>query len=213
MLQSYCMIEEGLSPKQERVLIKIKGILRSKGRAPTIEELRSELGYKSLNSVSQLLAVLEKKGFIKRTKKRERNIVVKTQEEIVQVPIIGNITCGMPILAQQNIQGYLPVSKAFLKGDIKDFFVLKAIGNSMNRAGIDDGDYVLVKSQQIADPGDKVVALINDEATIKLYKPSKDYVALVPKSSDPTHRPIILNKDFLIQGVVKRVIKKDSLKT
>jgi len=200
-----------LTPKQKRVLVTIREFMNSKGKAPTIEELRKKLDYQSPNSISQFLDPLEEKDYITRTSSRERNIVIKVQGETVQVPIVGNITCGMPILAQQNIEGYIPISKDLLSGDTKNFFILRAIGDSMNIAGIDDGDYALVRSQPTADPGDRVVALIDDEATIKLYKPSNNFVALVPKSNNPTHKPIILGRDFLIQGVVKHVIKKESL--
>lgn len=201
-----------LTQKQKRALVVIREFMNSKGKAPTIEELRKKLGYKSPNSISQFLNVLEEKDFIERTGQKERNIAIKIQGEMVQVPIVGNITCGLPILAQQNIEGYIPVSKDLLRGNVNDYFILETIGNSMDMVGIDDGDYVLVQSQPIADSGDKVVALINDEATIKLYRPGDDYVALVPKSSDLTYKPIILSKDFIIQGVVKDVIKKESLR-
>jgi repressor LexA len=210
MLSSTHMYKD-LTPKQKGVLVAIREFMNAKGKTPTIEELRKRLGYRSPNSISQLLKALEEKGFIERTNQRERNIAVEIQGETVQVPIVGNITCGLPILAQQNIEGYIPISRDFLRGDEKNFFILRASGNSLDKAGIKDGDYVLVRSQQAADPGSRVVALIDDEATIKIYKPTKNYVALVPKSSDPSHKPIILSRDFLIQGVVKRVIRKESL--
>ena len=127
--------------------------------------------------------------------------------QTVNVPLVGTAACGNPILAEQNIEGYLPVSTSLAKPGSR-YFLLRADGDSMNKAGIKNDDLVLVKQQAIANDGDKVVALIDDKATIKEFYKLKGAVVLKPKSTNQEHQPIILTEDFQIQGVVKAVIPK-----
>lgn len=125
--------------------------------------------------------------------------------DIVKVPLLGTASCGMPILAIEDREGEIPISSKLLKKGNK-YFILRATGTSMNKAKIQNRDLVLVRQQSTAENGERVVALIDDEATIKEYYRQDDMVLLKPNSTDTKHQPIILTEDFKIQGVVERVI-------
>ncbi len=127
----------------------------------------------------------------------------------INIPVVGVVSCGTPILSEENIQATIPVSVSIAKPPYK-YFLVKAKGDSMNLGGIIDGDLVLVRKQSTAESGDNIVALIDNEVTIKQMKVLEDTLVLMPKSSNTNHAPIILSKDFRVQGVVVRVI---SLKT
>lgn len=128
-------------------------------------------------------------------------------EQTIEVPVIGRASCGKPILAIENVETMIPVSKKLAKPPYK-YFLLKAKGDSMNNAGINDSDLVLVRQQQTAQNKDIIVALIDDEATIKEYNIVDDKVILKPISSNPSHKPIILTNDFTVQGIVVSTIPK-----
>ena len=127
--------------------------------------------------------------------------------QTVDVPVVGSVACGKPILAEENIEGYIPVSTSIAKRGAKHFF-LHAHGDSMNKAGINDGDMVLIRLQATADEGDRVVALVDEEVTIKEFRRSNTMVVLMPRSTNPAHQPIILTEDFKVQGLVVAVIAK-----
>ncbi|MBM3254082.1 MAG: repressor LexA, partial [Candidatus Omnitrophica bacterium] len=161
-----------LSPKQKQALFLIKETIKKTGKPPTLGELRELLRLKYINSVTHLINKLEEKGYIRRKRGEPRGIELASQEKkVVGIPLIGAVACGKPLLAQENIEGYISVDKNWLRGNPQDFFFLRAVGDSMNSAGIDDGDLTLIKIQSTANPNDQVVALIEDEATIKIYKP------------------------------------------
>lgn len=128
-------------------------------------------------------------------------------EQTVEVPIVGKVSCGDPIFAIENIESTIPVSTKLARPPYK-YFLLKAKGDSMNLANINDGDFVLVRQQQTAQNKDIIVALIDDEATIKEYNLADDKVILKPLSSNPIHKPIILTNDFKVQGIVVSTIAK-----
>lgn len=125
--------------------------------------------------------------------------------ETILIPLLGNVACGLPIFADENIETQVPVSIKLIKKGHR-YFLLRAKGDSMNNAGISDGDLVLIRQQQHAENGNHVVALINDEATIKEYHHNGSLVVLKPKSHNKKYQPIILSDDFRIQGVVESVI-------
>ncbi len=178
---------------------------------PTRQELADALGFKSVNSIQQYLTILSKKGYIELEKNKRRGVVMeKESQRTVSVPLIGCVACGTPLLAEENIEAFVAIDERLVR-DLKKYFFLTAQGDSMNQAGIDDGDLLLIESRSEASPGDTVLALIGDEATIKIYRPSAKYIALVPKSSNPSHKPIILTADFIIQGVVRTVIKQEEI--
>lgn len=207
------MIQQ-LTPKQQRVLSAIREFARTYNQMPSYKELADTLGYSSVNSIQQFIKVLAEKKYV-RVEKDEglKSLQEKGSSDIdlVNIPLIGHVACGSPILAQENIEGYIPTDKTLIKNFPEEFFFLRAHGDSMDAAGIDDQDLLLVQIQSTANPGDTILALIEDEATIKIFKPQKDFTALVPKSKNPKHKPIIVSKNLRIQGIVRKVIKKDAL--
>jgi len=167
------------------------------------------LGYSSPRSISYLFEKLEQKHIIKRNGK-DLEIIAdfegdESRVNTVDVPIVGEVACGSPMLAEQNILDSIPVSIELAKPPHK-YFMLKAKGDSMDKKGINPGDLVLVRQQASAKTGDLVVALINDVATVKEFRVLDGAVALVPHSTNPKHKPIILQDDFMIQGVVQKVL-------
>lgn len=202
-----------LSPKQKLLLSIIKEYRHKHGESPTLSELQTMLGVPFLNSVVHLLGKLEEKGQIQRAKGVERGITpLGDPRTTYNIPVVGSAPCGRPMLAEQNIEGYITVDKKLIMDDPRRYFFLKAMGDSMNNAGINDGDMVLIHSQPTARPEERVVALIDDEATIKVYRPGNGFVALVPKSKNPANKPIILRDTFAIQGIVKAVYQKEMLR-
>ncbi len=127
-------------------------------------------------------------------------------EKMINIPVLGNVACGFPLSAEENIETEISVSTKLIRKD-KKYFILRAIGDSMNKASIDDGDLVLIRKEQTAEDGDRVVALIDDEATIKEFKNNVDHIVLLPRSTTKEHQPIILTRDFKIQGIVESIIK------
>jgi repressor LexA len=199
-----------LTPKQQKVFNALKEFQRVNNRMPSYKELSDALGYPSVNSIQQYIRVLKKKKYLKIEKDRgikSLNFIEKQEADLVNIALLGRVACGTPLLAEENIEGYVSISKSLVKNNPKSFFFLRAHGTSMNDAGIDDNDLLLIESKSVANPGEIVLALINDEATVKIFKPQADCIALLPKSKDEKHKPIIVSKDFNIQGVVKKVIK------
>ncbi len=195
---------ESLTPKQKIVLAAISLLTNQNGVTPTLEELRRYLKYPRISSVQRHTDELKKKGYINSA----RGLSLSQRTDQIQVPLVGNVACGQPLLATGNIEAYVPYEKSKLSGDPTNYFFLRAVGDSMNNAGIDDGDFVLVKKQATADFGQRIVALIGDEATIKKYQMGEGHIILQPESSNPQNKPIYLIDDFIIQGVVKDVIPK-----
>ena len=157
---------------------------------------------------------LEAAGFIARTS-GSRNIRIRhmpgthdavDRARMVPVPLVGLVAAGLPILATQNVERVVQVEKRLAKPPHK-YFLLRVTGSSMNRAGMDDGDLVLVRQQPTAENGDRVVALIDDAATVKVLRVGRGAVALEPRSTDSKHQPIYLSTDFQVQGVVIATIK------
>lgn len=181
--------------------------LEATGRVPTHAELTDRLGLRSKNSVGQYYRQLERKGYVHRETYRWRGVMVK-------VPIVGQVACGKPVWAEADVEGYAQVDATFVGGSAEDFFLLRADGDSMDRATptpIEAGDLLLVRHQPSADPGEIVVARIDGEATVKVFKRADDYAVLLPRSSNPEHRPIIVREEFAIYGVVRKVFKRADL--
>jgi repressor LexA len=203
-----------LTSKQQRVLNAIREFQRLHNKMPSYADLADALGYASINSIQQFIKVLAKKKYLSAERGEGINALEDagaSDIDLVNIPLVGRVSCGSPILAQENIEGYIPIDKSLVKGHPDQFFFLRAAGDSMNGAGIDDQDLLLVEKKSVANPGEKVLALIDDEATVKFFKPKKDVVLLIPKSKNPAHKPIIVSKRFTIQGVVRRVVKKADL--
>ena len=206
--------------RKERAILKfIEEQVIEKGYPPSVREIGKAIGLSSTATVHAYLAKLEKQGFIKKEDKKGRTLkVVKgsdgkpitksnknfyTQRELVDVPIIGKITAGQPILAVENVTDTFPIPVDFVGNS--ESFMLTVSGESMIEAGILDGDYILVKKQNDARNGEIVVALIGEEATVKTFYKEKDYIRLQPENS--TMDPIIV-PDCKILGKVAGVFRK-----
>lgn len=198
-----------LTDPEIEALRQIRNTIMHQGKPPSVRDLMKKLGYSSPRSVSYLYEKLEEKKIIKRSG-RELKIIADFEGDdsrvnTVDVPLVGDVACGTPVLAEQNILDTIPVSIKLAKPPHK-YFMLKAKGDSMNKKGINSGDLILVKQQQVAHNGEMVVALINDEATVKEYRDLNGAAALIPHSTNPKHKPIILSDDLIIQGVVQKVL-------
>ena len=196
--------------KQIEAIRHIRNGLVHQGRTPSVRKLMTALGYKSPRSAQDILEQLRGKGVIRKLQSGDYQLMAdpnlgRARAQTVDVPLVGSVACGGPILAEENIEGFIPVSTAIAKPGSKHY-LLHARGDSMDGAGIKNGDMVLVRQRSTADEGDRVVALIDDEATIKEYRRSNGIVVLMPRSTNQKHKPIILTDDFQVQGVVVAVI-------
>jgi len=202
-----------LSDKELEALKIIRNYLVHQGRIPSVRELMTGMNYKSPRSSAVLLKNLEEKEILKKKFDGSYQIVdfeipedFGSRAQTVKIPLLGSVACGIPIFADENIEAEVSISIEIIKSGYK-YFLLRAEGDSMDEAGIDNGDLLLVRQQQDAENGDKILALIDDEATVKEYNKSNGLVILKPKSSNKTHQPIILNDNFRIQGIIENVIK------
>ncbi|MFH1259120.1 MAG: transcriptional repressor LexA [Elusimicrobiota bacterium] len=200
-----------LTKKEIDTIKHIRNFLVHEGEMPTYRKLMAALGYKSPRSVTLLVNQLIKKKILKKTSNGRIRMLNYSEEnngqaQTISVPLLGRIACGRPLLAEENIEGMIPVSIKLARLPHK-YFLLKTKGDSMNEKGINDGDLVLVRQQNTANNGDLVVALIDGESTIKEFIKSEGAIILKPRSSNKNHKPIILTQDFQIQGIVVSVIK------
>ena len=200
-----------LSIKAKLALRYIRNFLMHHGQLPSVRNVMNALDYKSPRSAVLLMEELAVCGFLEKKEDGSYRMLKDLESDMhartVDVPLVGAAACGFPILAEENVQALIPVSIEMAKPGGR-YFLLRAVGNSMDMAGIEDGDLVLVKQQPIANNGDKVVALIDDEATIKEFRCKGNVIMLIPNSSNSEHQPIILTRNFLIQGVVVDTIPK-----
>ena len=190
------MEERPISKKQEEILNYIKNEILERGFPPAVREICQAVGLKSTSSVHSHLESLERNGYIRRDRTKPRAIEILDESfnmirrEMVNVPIIGTVAAGQPILAEQNIEGYFPIPTEYMPN--KQSFMLKVKGESMINAGIFDGDKVLVKQQATAENGDIVVALVDDSATVKTYYKENGHYRLQPENDSMD--PIIVDK-------------------
>lgn len=202
---------ENLTIKELEALRYIRNTVMNNGRFPGVREMARGLKYKSPRSAAVLLEQLLKKKAIKKRKDGSYTLLDQANlsemsAQTVDVPLVGTAACGLPILAEQNVEAMISVSARIVKPPHK-YFILKAKGASMDKKGINDGDLVLVRQQNVAENGDLVVALIDDEATIKELQFTPEMIVLKPHTTEPEkHQPIILTRDFMVQGIVVSVI-------
>lgn len=179
---------EELTEKQKLILNFIKKEIKTKGIPPTVREICSAAGLSSTSSVHSHLIKLEEMGYILRSDLKNRHIEILEEnfytnfEEIVQIPILGDVSAGIPMFAEENIEGYFPLPAAYLKRG--ESFVLRVKGNSMINAGILNNDLVIVKKQSFAENGDIVIALADDFATCKRYFLEKGKITLKPENDE-----------------------------
>ena len=197
-----------LSAKQRQILEYMKAEVREKGYPPSVREICDAVGLKSTSTVHGHLSRLEKKGLIRRDPTKPRAIEIldsdfdAPQREFVNVPIVGNITAGIPILAVENIEDTFPIPVDYIHNDT--VFMLRVKGESMINAGICDGDVIIVKQQNTASNGDMVAALVDDSATVKTFYKEDGHIRLQPENDNMD--PIIV-PDCQILGVVFGVFR------
>ena len=196
-----------LTRRREQVLAFVRDYVNKNGSPPTIREIAAGLGIPSHTAVVGHLEALERAGLITRTPHRSRGIRPLASQR--GIPVLGRIAAGKPIYAEENIEGEI-VPDPFLVRAPDETFVLKVEGDSMTGDAILPGDYIFVRRQPAADPGQIVVALIDSEATVKRYYPESGAIRLVP--SNPLHAPIVLRPEdgrrFEILGVVTGVFRR-----
>lgn len=197
-----------ITPKQQEILEFIKSEILKKGYPPAVRDICEAVHLKSTSSVHSHLETLEKNGYIRRdpTKPRAIEIIDDTfnlaRREVVNVPLVGAVAAGQPILAQENIEDYFPIPSEYMPNT--QTFALKVKGESMVNAGIFDGDYILVAQQSTAKNGDIVVALIEDSATVKTFYKENGRIRLQPENDSMD--PIIVD-DAAILGKVFGVFR------
>lgn len=202
------MAQGKISAKQEEILEYIKSQILERGFPPSVRDICEAVHLKSTSSVHSHLETLEKNGYIHRDPTKPRAIEILddsfnfNRREMVNVPVIGHVTAGEPLLAEQNIENYFPIPMEYMPN--KQTFMLKVHGESMINAGILDGDLVLVEQSSVADNGDIVVALLDDSATVKRFYKEEGIFRLQPEND--ALEPIIV-RDLQIMGKVIGVFR------
>ena len=223
-------MSEPLTDRQEKILAFIKKSIQEQGYPPTIREIGEHFGIRSTNGVNDHLKALERKGYLLRGELKSRALSVIDggrsparllrmsrrelsavgEGEVVQVPVVGKVAAGEPILAQENITDHVRIDSVLLGDSGRKVFALRVSGDSMIGDGILDGDYIFVRKQLQAGPGEIVVAMIEDEATVKRFYPEGDRVRFQP--SNPRLKPIYVSRDDFretqIIGVVVGIYRK-----
>jgi repressor LexA len=222
---------EPLTERQEKILAFIKKSIQDQGYPPTIREIGEHFGIRSTNGVNDHLKALERKGYLQRGELKSRALSVieggRSQAgrfprlsrrelspvgdgDVMEVPVVGKVAAGEPILAQENITDHVRIDTMLLGDGGRKVFALRVSGDSMIGDGIFDGDYIFVRKQLHAGPGEIVVAMIEDEATVKRFYPEGDRVRFQP--SNPRLKPIYVSRDDFretqIIGVVVGVYRK-----
>ncbi|MGW7925464.1 transcriptional repressor LexA [Staphylococcus xylosus] len=198
-----------LTKRQNEIFEYIKQTVQSKGYPPSVREIGEAVGLASSSTVHGHLSRLEEKGYIRRDPTKPRAIEIVSEqlgdsvnmEETIHVPVIGKVTAGVPISAVENVEEYFPLPEHFTSTHNSDIFILNVVGDSMIEAGILDGDKVIVRSQTIAENGDIIVAMTEEnEATVKRFYKEKSRYRLQPENS--TMAPIYLDNVTVLGKVV-----------
>jgi repressor LexA len=200
-----------LTSRQEEVLNYIREHLEEHGAPPTLREMGQALGIASPNGVKSLVEALVRKGYLQRREGVARGLSLTRDPlpspGIVRIPILGRVAAGVPLLAEENREGYLQLDESFINSD--ETFALKVRGDSMVEAGILDGDTVVARMQPTARTGDIIVAVIDNEATVKFYFPGPDKIRLEP--ANPYYQPIEVDPrttPFRVAGKVIALLRK-----
>lgn len=205
---------QDLRPIERKALTIIRNQIAYGGVAPSVRRLAAQLGFSSARSSADVIDRLIELGFLRRKADRTLQLLrmpddARDRESTVDVPLVGSAACGSPLLAIENVEAMISVSTTLARPREK-YFLLRAAGDSMDDAGIEDGALVLVRQQSTAENGDIVVALVDDEATVKELRRSSGAVVLMPRSKNKKHQPIVLRQDFQVQGVVVTALPKIS---
>jgi len=205
---------EDLTDRQKSIFLYIKEEIAAKGYPPSVREIGEAVGLKSPASVHSHLKTLENKGYLRRDPEKPRAIEVlkfkdseissapgneNNSREIIEVPILGRVTAGVPILSEENIEDFFPLPLDYFNPGNRDIFMLEVKGNSMINAGINSGDYVVAVQQEVAENGDIVIALLENETTVKRYFEGHNQIRLEPEN--PSY-DVITGQDISILGKV-----------
>ncbi len=218
--EDFTMDERELSPREKKILDFLRVEISGRGYPPTVREICTAVGIRSTSTVYKDMNRLEEKGFLKKDPSKPRAVMLTgdissshgtgdrndgaDRTDVIDVPVVGDVAAGLPITAEENIVGTMPVPSEYVRGTC---FMLKVRGESMINSGIMDGDLVLVEQRETADNGDIVVALTDDyesEATVKTFYKEDDHIRLQPENDNM--EPIIV-KDVRIQGRVRGVFR------
>jgi repressor LexA len=197
---------DALTDRQREILDFISKSIAKRGYPPTLREIGSHFGIKSTNGVNDHLRALEKKGYLHREDLKSRALrpIVSSTGQMVEVPVLGKVAAGQPLLATRNYEDTVKVDRFFI-GQNREVFALRVKGESMIEDGIFDGDYVFVKKQLQANPGETVVVMIEDEATVKRYYPEGETIRFQPANA--AMEPILVRKrDFKSVNIIGIVI-------
>jgi len=199
-----------LTDRQRQVLEHIAASIRRSGIVPSVREIGGALGMRSPSTVHQHLTALERKGYIKRAGDRMRVLevldrrMVPSGDEVAHLPLVGRVSAGLPVLAEENVEEMIPVPRKMVGWQDDNCFLLTVRGDSMINAGIHHGDLVIVRSQPTARDGEIVVALLGDEATVKRLRYDGPRPYLIPEN--PRYAPIA--EEFEIIGVVVGLLRR-----
>lgn len=198
------MTQGKITSKQTEILEYIKECILKKGYPPAVREICAAVHLKSTSSVHSHLETLERNGYIRRDPTKPRTIEIiddsfnLTRREVVNVPLVGTVAAGLPLLAEENIENYFPIPVEMLPN--KEVFMLRVKGDSMIEAGIYDGDQAIVERSATAANGEKVVALVEDSATVKTFYKEKGHYRLQPENS--SMEPIIVDEVTILGKVI-----------
>lgn len=198
---------EPLTSKEKVFYDYIADAIHAQGYPPSVRDIQQALNIKSTSTVHSYLQRLEEKGYIRKTDRKSRSLRVSdptpASSDVAHVPVVGTVAAGIPILAAENIEGYVDVPLIRRSLRSSDLFALRVKGESMIGVGIMDGDIIVIKKENVAVNGEIVVALVGDEATVKTYYQENGHFRLQPEN--PTMAPIIVEDELLILGKVVSV--------
>jgi len=223
---------QGLTDRQQQVLKYIQDSITDRGYPPTLREIGAHMGIRSTNGVNDHLRALERKGYLTREDMKSRALrpinpaallggvgdakndglpasSLGADSALIEIPMLGRIAAGTPILAQENVESTVRIDREMLRGG-RDLFALRVQGDSMIEAGILSGDTIFVRKQNTANRGEIVCALIGDEATVKYYFPERDYIRFQPANGSMA--PILVRatdfKPTMLLGIVVGVFRR-----
>ncbi len=213
-------MKKELTPRQQEIYEFIRAEIMHKGYPPTYREIGEHFGIRSTNGVKRTLDALRKKGYLERKPMISRGLELReafppslsaghamNPDSFKEIPIIGRVAAGDPIIAEENFEGSINVDGIMFRGE--GHFALRVKGDSMKNAGIYDGDIVIARHQATAEKGEIVVAILGDEATVKRYMPQNGEILLMPENED--YEPIVVSRDgvdFRIAGKVTGLVRK-----
>jgi repressor LexA len=211
---------QGLTKRQAQTLDFIKQSIEERGYPPTLREIGESMGIRSTNGVNDHLRALERKGYLSREDMKSRALRLVSREpepaplsaddaNLLEIPVHGRVAAGLPLFADDNVVDTVRIDRMLVRGG-PDVFGLRVQGDSMINAGILNGDFIFVRKQASAEPGEIVVALIGDEATVKYYHPERDYVRFQP-ANDQMAPILVRASDFratMLLGVVVGVYRR-----